>query len=289
MKIDLSDGTKERFTNDDEFKPEFAESMDVMITSKCDGLCDFCYAGCTVNGIHADLISDYVMNHFIPSLKPYTEIALNGNDLSHPDLEVFLETLKQHKIIANLTVNQRHFKSNAGKLRYWSARGLIHGLEVSLCDSYDEDFVGMLRTFPNAVLHVIAGLFTPVDIKNLQDKDIKILILGYKRKGRGDDFYLRNKVKIDMQIAILANLLPSIIRLGKFSVVRFDNLAIEQLHIKDMLSEKAWEEFYMGDDGSFTFYVDLVNNVFAKDSLSEYVYEIDGRDAIDMFNYVKVG
>lgn len=287
VSIDLSDGTKERFTEDDEFHPQFAESMDVTITSKCDGLCQMCYAGCTPSGTHANLMSDYVVDKFIPSLKPYTELALNGNDLSHPQLQNFLRMLKEHSIIANLTVNQRHFMQNIDLLHHWYDIGLIHGLGVSLDNSSDENFISEIKKFPNAVIHVIAGIFSPDDIKNLQDKDLKILILGYKRKERGIDFYEKNEPKINMMIAILNNLLPSMINLGKFKVISFDNLAIEQLHIKEMMDPVKWEEFYMGDDGSFTFYVDLVNKTFARDSLSTNVYDISDRDAQEMFKFIQ--
>ncbi len=285
--IDLSDGTKERFTEDDNFRPEFAESMDVTITDKCDGLCKMCYAGCTPQGIHANLLSDYVVDKFIPSLKPYTELALNGNDLSHPQLINFLRMLKEHNVIANMTVSQRHFMQNLEKLHHWSDIGLIHGLGVSLNDSSDKKFISEIQKFPNAVIHVIDGIFTPDDIINLQDLDLKILILGYKKKERGVEYFNNNEVRINKLIAILHNLLPSMVNMGKFKVISFDNLAIEQLHIKEMMNPDKWEEFYMGDDGSFTFYVDLVNQTFARDSLSPNVYNISGRDATQMFKYIQ--
>lgn len=53
----LEDGTKIRYTKDNEFIPEFAENCDVKITDKCDGGCPMCYEGCTPNGKHADLLN----------------------------------------------------------------------------------------------------------------------------------------------------------------------------------------------------------------------------------------
>lgn len=284
--IDLKRGTKERFTEDDEFRVDFAESMDCMITEHCDGLCDFCYAGCTSKGKHADLLSDYAMK-FINSLQPYTEIALNGNDLSHPQLEEFLNLLSDRSVIANLTVSQRHFMANIDLLYRWYMTGLIHGLGVSLSDSSDTKFISALKKFPTAILHVIAGIFTLEDIKNLQNNNMKLLVLGYKKKERGVNYYLKNWNTIELRIAILSNLITEMINSGRFDLISFDNLAIEQLKIKDMMSEKAWNEFYMGDDGQFTYYVDLVNNKFAKDSLSGTTFDIEERDAIEMFNFVR--
>ena len=54
----------------------------------------------------------------------------------------------------------------------------------------------------------------------------------------------------------------------KFKCVSFDNLAIEQLDVKRLMSEDEWQTFYMGDDGSFTFYIDMVEGTFGKNSLT---------------------
>ena len=96
-----NDGTKVRETNDDDFIPAFAECCDMKITDKCDGGCPFCYEGCTSNGKHGDLNAEF-LNH----LHPYTELAINGNDLTHPDLVPFLKRMKKQKVIVSMTVNQ---------------------------------------------------------------------------------------------------------------------------------------------------------------------------------------
>ena len=55
VSIDLSDGTKIRTAEEDEFVPAFAESMDINITNKCKVGCTYCYQGCTKDGQHAPL------------------------------------------------------------------------------------------------------------------------------------------------------------------------------------------------------------------------------------------
>lgn len=91
----LSDGTKIRETNDNEFIPSFAENCDVKITDKCDGGCPFCYEGCTPNGRHGDILN----YKFLDTLHSYTELAINGNNLSHPDLVPFMHKMRDKKII----------------------------------------------------------------------------------------------------------------------------------------------------------------------------------------------
>lgn len=287
VRIDDKTGTKERFTLDDEFKPEFPESMDVTITSKCDGKCPFCYANCTENGKHADLLSLYMVNEFIPSLHPYTELALNGNDLTHPQLKSFLEILKAHNIIANLTVNQRHFMQNIDMLHEWTDKSLIKGLGVSLYNSADENFIKEIQKFPNAVIHTIAGILTHNDIDNLRDKNLKLLILGYKKKGKGIEYDSKNDIAITANTILLSKYLHKMVDENMFNVISFDNLALEQLDVKSLVTEDQWNRMYMGDDGTFTFFVDLVTHEFGKDSLTTKMFPIINRNIDDMFEVVR--
>ena len=124
----FNDGTKIRQTMDDEFIPSFAENCDIKITDKCSQNCPFCYEGCTKTGKHGKLF-EY---KFIESLHPYTELALNGNDLDHPDLIKFLEFLKKKKVFANITVNQTQFINNFDLLKKLSNDKLVYGIGVSL-------------------------------------------------------------------------------------------------------------------------------------------------------------
>ena len=87
--------------------------------------------------------------------------------------------------------------------------------------------------------------------------------MGYKNFGRGVQYYNEN---IDTNIKKLIQNINDLREM--FDVVSFDNLAIEQLKIKDTMSEKDWNRFYMGDDGCYTMYLDLVQNKYAKSSTS---------------------
>ena len=67
--------------------------------------------------------------------------------------------------------------------------------------------------------------------------------------------------------------------LNPFKVVSFDNLAITQLDVKRLMSQEEWDEFYMGDDGTMTFYIDMVEGTFGKNSLATDRFPI--MDSID--------
>ena len=62
-----------------------------------------------------------------------------------------------------------------------------------------------------------------------------------------------------------------------FKVLSFDNLALEQLNIKKYVSPEDWKTHYMGDDGSFTMYIDLVKEEFAKNIFQTGVLSHDDR------------
>ena len=275
----LSDGTKIRENDLDFFEPAFAENCDVKITDKCDGGCAFCYEGCTPNGKHGDILNP----KFLDTLHSYTELAINGNDLSHPDLPVFLQKMKDKSIIVNMTVNQVHFERHYSFIRVLVEMGAIHGLGISLREP-TEEFINKVKQFPNAVIHTINGVLSAKDYEMLKDNNLKVLILGYKHLRRGVDYYNNNEDIVEKNMHWLYDNLEEM--LNHFNVVSFDNLAIEQLEVKRLLSEEKWETFYMGDDGNYTFYIDMVEGVFARNSLSMERWPImDNID--DMFKKVR--
>lgn len=274
------DGTKIRENDLDTFDAAFPECMDVKITNQCDLNCAYCHEDSQNDGLHGDILNPA----FIDSLEPFTEIAIGGgNPLAHPDLLQFLNKLKERKIIANITVNQRHFMQEkyAALIGNMIAHDLVKGIGVSLSDSSDKAFIGRLQSTPNAVLHVINGILTKQDIINLSGHKLKMLILGYKMFRKG---VLYHNPAIDANKRVLHELLPKM--MPHFKVISFDNLAISQLEVRRMFSDKAWERFYMGDDGNYTMYIDLVKQEFARCSVAEKRYPLM-TDIVDMFNVVK--
>lgn len=281
------DGTKVRETEGDSFIPSFAENIDLKITDKCDGGCPWCYDSATNDGDYAPLMAENeieTVHKYIRTLRPGTEISINGNDLSHPELLAFLVYLRKKRVIANITVSQKHFMRNYHRLQGWTERKLIHGLGVSLTDSEDKEFLEKITHFPNAVVHVISGVFNGDDFDNLAWKNLKILILGYKDLGRGSEWKEKNEQNIKYNQEWLEEALTTEFP-GAFSIVSFDNLAIDQLKIKEKLDASEWGETYMGEDGEFTFYIDAVSGTYSKSSTEskEKKYPIGDKTADRMF------
>ena len=92
-------------------------------------------------------------------------------------------------------------------------------------------------------------------------------MLGYKDFGRGKQYYCNKANDIFANTWWIKN---NIIELTKcFKAISFDNLAIEQIELKKMLDPEVYKQIYMGGDGTFTMYVDLVENKYAVSSTSE--------------------
>ena len=281
----FSDGTKIRWNDKDSFNPVKPESIDLKITNKCNMECDMCHENSTPDGEHGDILN----LPFIDTMFPYSEVAIGGgNPLTHPDLIEFLERLKERKIIASMTVNQMHFMQNIDLLKELTDNKLIYGLGISYIGGRYSNCIEAIKQFPNAVVHVINGIVHMDSLEALANNDLKILILGYKDFRRGKTLYDECGSQIDYLKSQFYDMLPKIVNDGWFKCISFDNLAIKQLEPKRLMSDKDYKEFYMGDDGSFTMYVDAVNRQFAKSSVSTERYDLMD-DIADMFKIVKDG
>lgn len=278
----LSDGTKIRETEDDEFIPDFAESMDIKLTNHCSLGCPYCHEGSTPEGEHGDILNE----KFIDTLHSYQEVALGGGDVtSHPDLIPFLRRLKERHIIANITVNQYQLYNGKELIQRLVDEQLIYGLGVSLMVLTDE-FIETVLQFPNAVIHVINGVVLPEEIEEMADHNLKLLVLGYKELRRGNSFLQEHLEQVEKNKVWMKEHLWEYV--SKFAVVSFDNLAIEQLDIKSRLSDEEWNEFFMGDDSEFTYYIDMVNRQFAKSSTAPFDERYPLMDSCDdMFEKIR--
>lgn len=259
----LEDGTKIRITNDSEWKPSFAENIDIKITDRCTGTnCAFCHEGSGPKGKQGDILN----LKFWDTLHAGQEVALGGgNVLEHPDLLTLLYKLKSNNVVANITVNQIHFIKYHKLIEELIKNKLVYGIGVSLVTP-SKTFISLIsqEVYKNVVIHTINGILTKDDINKLVDKGFKLLILGYKHLRRGNDYFEKEKSKIEANQKWLADNILEIV--NHFEVVSFDNLALEQLDIKNKVDSRTWEECYMGDDGEYTFYIDCVNQEYAMSS-----------------------
>lgn len=259
------DGTFIRETNVVNPQPKFPSSIDVKITDRCYNNCPYCYTDSHSDGNHGDL--EWLLEILKP-LPSGVEIAIGGGDaLLHPNLKWLLKELKKRGLIANLTINQKSLRSvSCQKLIDLSKRELIQGIGISVVPGwkYRYDYIKELQECnKNIVYHLIAGIHTPeaIDILLTIGNYCKILVLGYKVMGRG-----WNSRRIQECLDRWYQQIPQY--LGK-CLISFDNLAISQLNIKRLFTDKGWKSFYMGKDGDFSCYIDTIKKKITKNSISD--------------------
>ena len=281
----FDDGTKIRMNDLDNLTPDFAESMDVTVTERCSGtkdspLCKYCYLNCNETKPHADLT-----NPIFDTVHPGTEMAINANDMTHPGLEDFLIKMKDKGVFINITINQKHLRQNVEKLRDWQNRELVWGIGISLTDSTDS--ILWENGLKNTVVHVIDGCFSKDGLENLADHNVKLLMLGFKHKGRGVEYYETHADEVDRNIDYLDKHLME--NKDRFNGIGFDTLATIDLHMEEKVGSEKWTLHNMGAEGAYTFFVSLVDNTYAISSMeTENIFPIKEDDTLDsMFKHVR--
>lgn len=270
VSIDTNTGTKIRKWEGSQ-NIEFPESLDVKITNKCDLNCPYCHENSIPTGkdCDVDLLLDKISN-----LPKGIELAIGGgNPLDHPKLYELLTKCKSKGYLCSITVNQIHLNKdeNFFMLRDMIRKELIHGIGVSLKyeNSMTNNIEYLEKFTDNIVIHAIAGINTVGQIDNLVKKlsYVKLLILGYKDFGRGEKFIKDKESEINKNISEWESKLPHLSSICK--VLSFDNLSIQQLNLRNKISEDEWNKKYMGDDFTTSMYVDAVEGKFAPASISK--------------------
>ena len=100
-------------------------------------------------------------------------------------------------------------------------------------------------------------------------------------KRRGNNFYSK---QIQKDIDFWKRILPFFIKRIHLS---FDNLALEQMDIQQYFSPEIWKSLYMGDDFTFTMYIDAVNQKYAPTSRSSKRISFSTMTLINYFQHYK--
>ena len=87
-------------------------------------------------------------------------------------------------------------------------------------------------------------------------------------------------------IGVTRQIKQGLVKDWKFNPMAFDNLALQQLDLKDRLSPSP---FYMGDEGQFTLFIDLVTGEYAKSSTSRDRFPIANKNADQIFQHIRTG
>lgn len=284
----FDDGTRilDNHSETEPFNLEWPASIDLNISNYCEKGCPFCYQNCTKEGKNANL------RKIVGFLHPYMEVAINinmGYDIMNKEFMGFLMYCKKNHIIVNATINQEdllgtfhHIYKDVIEYRITEIAGLqklglINGIGVSFTNI---NTINQIKDkLNNVVIHVIAGIINTKDLDKLAKEGYNILILGYKQKGRAEHNELPDMTSLkDWLKDNLGN---------NNNVLCFDNLAIEQLSVKELISQEQWDNFYQGDEGTISMYVNGVDMTFACNSFTKETHAIGDYNIQEMFDIVR--
>jgi hypothetical protein len=231
--------------------------MDLKITDYCNAGCAWCHEGSTVHGVHGDLRA--VMDLLAP-LQAGTEVAIGGGDpLSHPDFEWFVRGLKGRGLVPSVTVNGKHLEQHLPVLKELTGQGSLYGVGVSYHDRLPT------WEYKHLVLHLISGIHSPSVLEEATQR-MKVLVLGYKKHGRGRDLF---EIRPEPVQRKLAQWYRQLFLVGRSHHLSFDALAIEQLKPERLFADRsAYQRHYMGPEGAHGMYLDAVTQTFAVSSYS---------------------
>lgn len=313
------DGTKIRIAKEGS-EPYYPESIDLKITDNCDIGCPFCYENCRPNGKHGTLaeclkgLPEFVelavgggnpLSH--PEYEKFITLTKYVNTTMHAREFARLFDLSQYETdewdfsynifpkmpIANccalgISVTTKEDAEITASI----FDKLVEDPNTSLEDPYKRNsYIGNQDLYTggyghgkgvDTVIHVINGIVTEEILKPLYGRNLNLLVLGYKHKGRGIQYADNDSIKENQQW-----LYDNINSVAKhFKTVAFDTLALEQLEMERWLTKEQWDAYFMGDDGLHSMYIDLVTQTYGISSTDDRRWPLTD-NIHDMFMHVR--
>lgn len=303
---------KKAFRFNEEFNPDFPDSIDLKITNKCSWACPWCHESSIKEGNTFNPDKLFKVLSCLPK-KPI-EIAIGGgNVLDIPkETGMLIDWLNERGNLPRITINykdivKRWNETEGDCLNLVKKPRLCIGISLdsvpdmpetpdwclpnwhktSIEDGNTYNFAYETIYNTNSVLHIIAGVFPANEFEHLLRtfQSNPILILGYKQWGRGKELkFPINQIK-EFEEVITECLFTNNKKLKNLikRPIGFDNLAIEQLHIREKISGNVWQSLYLGEEGSHSMYIDAVKGEFARTSRSSERVSWDNISLIDYF------
>ena len=277
MVICKGNGGREKRTllhSDTTFRSEFPDSIDLKITNQCNIGCPFCHENSVPTGKWFDIDKTERMLSCLPKVP--IEIAIGGGDIitNLSLFNSFAEWCEKWGFDIRVTVSAKSMFSKDFLRRYSTSMG------ISIQNLKDLDSVIDRNTFylgGLTVYHIIVGVFPYDQLEELFKRVNRVLILGFKQFGRASG----TKPK---DLEEWRRIVKSEMYKGYRKVtIAFDNLALEQLQIKDAMLQGEWNRTYWGHEFSSSMYIDAVEETFAPTSTSKDRVKWSDMSLLDYF------
>jgi len=280
----FDDGTRVITTPESNFDFEYPLNIDIRVSTKCAfgrnpktgrGVCDFCHESAKTDGVECNYRE---LKNTLNELPEGIELAVGCNNLT-PNLIDFAAWCEHRGYILNLTINQGHLLRDLNRLIHVIEMGFIKGLGISYRADLKWDVPEYFLEYPNTVFHVINGIDSFKDVQSLKEKGVKkVLVLGEK------DFGF-NEGKVDLGSQSHKEWYWWVAKLfSTFDTVSFDNLALEQLDVRRLITDEHWDKFHQGEH---SFYINAVEKYLAPSSRSNEKTNWNNISLREYFEYLK--
>ena len=280
VKLDTNNYTLEKrpLRRGESFIPSFPDSIDIKLTNKCNIGCPFCHESSVPDGktFNPDHLKKLLSE--LPSVG--IELAFGGGDVLEikDELKDIVNWSKHNGFYPRITINYKDIVRDSSTINMiinlFIPIGIsINSLNKSVLDDINTLDDASITFIPAIVYHIIIGVLPVDDLKTMlfspDFEGKRILILGFKQFGRAKDMNISDSI-----LAEWKNLIREYILKFRTSgetpdrTLAFDNLALEQLEMKNYLLSEEWNTLFMGNDFSHSMYIDAVTEEFAPTSRS---------------------
>lgn len=249
-----------RETEDDILRPEYPEIYNIVIN-------EFNVYGYLK---YADILN----YEFIKDILLFSNINIYGYDiLIHPQLEEFINILKEKKCYIKLYINQDILTQSKIKRMndLYENNKEIKEIHINV-NNINKPLLNILDKYNYLYIDIMSHDFSFNKIKKLKDYNLIIKSC--------DNKFIINKSKIYHKKEMLKNIDYII---NNFKLVKFDNNGLIYFKLKDYLKK---DNIKLVNNNSFTITFDLINNVYYKTFNSNIKYPINN-NLKNMFEILK--
>jgi hypothetical protein len=258
-----SNGSRTIGCFEDKLVPNYPLNIDIRVSTSCsfaNTLCkNFCHESAVVKGKDCDY---EVLKSKLRGLPKGIELAIGCNKLTI-ELYKFLEWCNEQEYVANLTINQGHLSRDLAMLLLAIDNNLVQGIGISYRSELPFNIPKQLLEYEHVVFNVIIGIDNFNDVTNLSTKGVKrLVVLGMKDFGNylNKADYSNNNLQYKEWIWNISKWFGND---APFDNISFDNLAVEQLQMKRLLSTEQYNSFY---NYEFSMYIDAANQIYRPSS-----------------------
>jgi len=237
--------------------------IDMKITDYCESGCIYCYQDSSRKGKHAE---EENIRNLIRPLKDMNvfEIALGGGEATkHPDFLHILRMIREENIIPNFSTKSFEWMRDTPTVMAVNKYAGKVGFSCSSVDevralTYHIEKSGLEEK--KFTVHYVLGSNTINEfekiVRSLANTGMRLLILGYKKVGRGCNFTPYDNSQW-----------PSI-AMNYWIEVGVDTCAAKQ-YKKDLKNLRVNDKLYFTEEGKFSMYIDAVESKVARSSFEK--------------------